>query len=65
MGIIDEKILAVSVLAVLYAITWLLKPQTVLRVIINTVLGIFTIFWVLDFFGIYPVTRILSSDLFH
>ena len=64
MSIIDGKILAVTVIGVFYAITWLLKPQTVLRVIINTVLSIFTIFWMLDFFGIYPVTKILPPNLF-
>jgi len=59
MEIINEKILAAAAIAVFYAITLLMKPQTVLKVIISTLLGIFTIIWVLDFFGIYPYTKFL------
>jgi hypothetical protein len=62
--IIDEKILAVTVIAVLYAITYLMKPQTVLRVIINTFLGICTIIWALDFFGLYPLSKIIPETFY-
>jgi uncharacterized membrane protein YbaN (DUF454 family) len=64
MGIIDEKIVAVSVIGVLYGISWLIKPQTILRVIINTVLGICTIIWALDFFGFYPISKIIPVNLY-
>jgi hypothetical protein len=63
MGIINEKVLAVTVIAVLYALTWLMKPQTVIKVIINILLGIISIIWVLDFFGIYPYTNFLPKQL--
>ncbi len=59
MEIINEKILAATAIAVFYALTRLMKPQTVIKVIINTVLGIITIIWALDFFGIYPYTKFL------
>lgn len=59
MGIINDKILVVTAIAVLYGLTWMMKSQTVLKVIINTVLGIITIVWVLDFFGIYPYSKFL------
>ena len=62
MGIINEKVLAVTVIAVLYALTWLMKPQTAVRVVINILLGIITIVWVLDFFGIYPYTNFLLKQ---
>jgi hypothetical protein len=64
MGIINGKILAVTVIAVLYALTWLMKPQTALKVVINIVLGIITIIWALDFFGIYPYTHFLHLNNF-
>lgn len=62
--IIDEKILALTVIAILYAITYLMKPQTILRVIINTLLGICTIIWALDFFGLYPVSKIIPVSFY-
>jgi hypothetical protein len=31
MGVIDEKVLAATIIAVLYAIAWLIKPQTILK----------------------------------
>ncbi len=65
MSIIDGKIVAVTIIGILYAIAWLLKPQTVIKVIINTLLGIVTIFWILDFFSIYPVTKILPANFFN
>jgi hypothetical protein len=64
MGIINGKILAVTIIAVLYALTWLMKPQTALKVVINVLLGIITIIWVLDFFGIYPYTNFLHLNNF-
>jgi hypothetical protein len=64
MGIINDKILIVTVIAVLYALTWMMKPQTVVKVIINTLLGIVTIIWVLDFFGIYPYSKFLHINNF-
>ncbi len=64
MYIIDEKVIAFSIIAILYAVTYLLKPQTVLRVIINTVLGIFTIIWALDFFGFYPLSKIIPVSFY-
>ena len=63
MGIINEKVLVVTIIAVLYALTWLMKPQTVPRAIINILLGIITIIWALDFFGIYPYTNFLPKQL--
>jgi hypothetical protein len=65
MSIIDGKIIAVTIIGIFYAVTWLLKPQTVIKIIINTLLGIITIFWTLDFFGIYPVTKILPANFFN
>ena len=64
MGIIDEKVLAVTVIGVLYAITWMMKPQTILRIVINTVLGIVTIIWALDFFGLYPLSKIIPLNFY-
>ncbi|RPI73929.1 MAG: hypothetical protein EHM47_04955 [Ignavibacteriales bacterium] len=64
MGIVDEKVLAVTVIAVLYAITWLLKPHTYLRVVINTLLGICIIIWALDFFGVYPLSKIVNLSFY-
>jgi hypothetical protein len=64
MGIINDKILVVTVIAVFYGLTWMMKPQTVLKVIINTVLGIITIVWALDFFGIYPYSKFLHLSNF-
>ncbi|OGU70296.1 MAG: hypothetical protein A2V93_11355 [Ignavibacteria bacterium RBG_16_34_14] len=64
MGIIDEKVLAVTVIGVLYAITWMMKPQTILRIVINTVLGIVTIIWALDFFGLYPLSKIIPVNFY-
>lgn len=63
MGIINEKVLAVTVIAVLYALTWLMKSQTALKAVINILLGIVTIIWVLDFFGIYSYTNFLPKQL--
>jgi hypothetical protein len=63
-GIIDEKVLAVTVIGVLYAITWMMKPQTILRIVINTVLGIVTIIWALDFFGLYPLSKIIPVNFY-
>jgi|GEM_PF-2161129 len=64
MGIIDEKVLAVTVLAVLYAISWLMKPESILRKLINTLLGICIIIWALDFFGLYPLSKILPASFY-
>lgn len=64
MDIIDEKVIAVTVLGVLYALTWLMKPQTILRIIINTILGIITIIWALDFFGLYPLSKLIQVDFY-
>ena len=64
MGIINDKILVVTVIAVFYGLTWMMKPQTVLKVIINTVLGIVTIVWALDFFGIYSYSKFLHLSNF-
>jgi hypothetical protein len=64
MGIINDKILVVTVIAVFYGLTWMMKPQTVLKVIINTVLGLITIVWALDFFGIYPYSKFLHLSNF-
>ena len=64
MGIINDKILIVTVIAVFYGLTWMMKPQTVLKVIINTVLGIVTIVWALDFFGIYSYSKFLHLSNF-
>ncbi len=64
MGIINEKVLAVTIIGVLYALTWLMKPQTILKVIINTLLGIITIIWALDFFGLYPVSKIIPLNFY-
>jgi len=64
MGIIDEKVLAVTVIGILYVITWMMKPQTILRLVINTVLGIVTIIWVLDFFGLYPISKIIPVNFY-
>ena len=62
--IIDEKILALTIIAVLYAITYMMKPQTILKVIINTLLGICTIIWALDFFGLYPFSKLISETFY-
>lgn len=64
MGIIDEKVLAVTVIAILYAISWLIKPQSILRILINTLLGICIIVWALDFFGLYPLSKILPVSFY-
>ena len=64
MGVIDEKVLAATIIAVLYAITWLIKPQTILRIVLNTVLGIISIIWVLDFFGFYPLSNIIELSFY-
>jgi hypothetical protein len=64
MSIINEKVLAVTVIGVLYALTWMMKPQTILRMIINTVLGIVTIIWALDFFGLYPFSKIIPVNFY-
>ena len=64
MGIINEKILALAIIAVFYALTLLMKPQTVPKVIISTLLGIVTIIWALDFFGIYPYSKFLHLNNF-
>ena len=64
MGIINEKVLVVAVIGVLYALTWMMKPQTILRMIINTVLGIVTLIWALDFFGLYPVSKIIPVNFY-
>jgi hypothetical protein len=64
MGIINEKILTLVIIAVFYALTLWMKPQTVPKVIISTLLGIVTIIWVLDFFGIYPYTKFLHINNF-
>ena len=64
MGIIDEKILAVSIIGILYAIAWLLKPQTILRIIIILFLWIVAIIWALDFFGLYPISRIIGVNIY-
>jgi hypothetical protein len=64
MGIINEKVLAVAVIGVLYALSWMMKPQTILRMIINTVLGIVTLIWALDFFGLYPVSKIIPVNFY-
>ena len=64
MGIINEKILAVTIIAILYALTRLMKPQSALKVIISTLLGIIAIIWVLDFFGIYPYNKYLHINNF-
>jgi hypothetical protein len=64
MGIINEKVLAVAIIGILYAITWLMKPQTILKVIINTVLGIVTIIWALDFFGLFSLSEIIPVNFY-
>lgn len=64
MGIINEKVLAVTIIAILYALTLLLKPQTILRIVIKTLLGIVSIIWALDFFGLYPVTKIIPINFY-
>ncbi len=64
MGIINEKVLAVAVIGVLYALTWMMKPQTMLIMIINTILGIVTIIWALDFFGLYPLSKIIPINFY-
>jgi hypothetical protein len=64
MSVINEKVLAVTVIGVLYALTWMMKPQTILRMIINTVLGIVTIIWALDFFGLYPLSKIIPVNFY-
>lgn len=64
MGIIDEKILAVSIIGILYAIAWLLKPQTILRIIIISFLWIVAIIWALDFLGLYPLSKIIGVDIY-
>jgi len=62
MGIINEKVLAVTIIGVLYALTWLMKPQTKFKGIINLLLGIITVIWILDFFGIYSYTNFLPKQ---
>jgi hypothetical protein len=42
----------------------MMKSHMVIKVIINTLLGIITIIWVLDFFGIYPYTKFLNINNF-
>lgn len=62
MGIINGKVLAITIIAVLYALVWLMKSQTALKVVINILLGLVTIIWVLDFFGIYSYTNFLPKQ---
>lgn len=64
MAIIDEKVLAATVIAVLYVLTWLFNTRTIVRVIINTVFGIAAIIWVLDFLGLYPVSKIIQTNFY-
>jgi hypothetical protein len=64
MPTINEKILTLAIIAVFYALTLWMKPQTVPKVIISTLLGIVTIIWALDFFGIYPYTKFLHLNNF-
>jgi hypothetical protein len=64
MAIIDEKILAVSVIGVLYVLSRLLKPQTILKVVITVILGIITLIWALDFFGLYPLSNLIEVDFY-
>jgi hypothetical protein len=64
MVIIDEKVLAVTVIGVLYVLTWLMKPQ-ILKIVFNTILGIITIIWALDFFGLYPLSKLIKLDFYN
>jgi uncharacterized membrane protein YbaN (DUF454 family) len=64
MGIVDEKVLAATIIAVLYAVSWFMKPQTVLKVILNTIFLIVSIIWVLDFFGLYPLSKIVRLNFY-
>jgi hypothetical protein len=61
MSVIDEKILFISVIGILYAIAWMLKPQTVMRFVITSMLGIVAVLWLLDFFEIYPFGEIAKE----
>jgi hypothetical protein len=63
MVIIDEKVLAITVIGVLYVLTWLMKPQ-ILKIVFNTILGIITIIWALDFFGLYPLSKLIKLDFY-
>jgi hypothetical protein len=64
MGIINEKVLAVTIIGVLYAIAWMLKPETILRFVIIISLWIVAIIWALDFFGFYPLSKIIHVDFY-
>lgn len=64
MGIVNEKVLAIAIIGILYALTWLMKTQSILKVIINTVLGIFAIIWALDFFGLYPLSKLIPPNFY-
>jgi hypothetical protein len=63
MGIIDGKILFISALGILYAVAWMLKPQTILRTVITYMLGIIAVLWVLDFFEVYPFGEVTKEFL--
>jgi hypothetical protein len=55
MEVVNEKVLIVTFIAVFYVVTSLVKPQTILRRILNSVLVILIIIWALDFFNIYLI----------
>lgn len=61
MNIIDEKILFISVVGILYAIAWMLKPQSFLRTLITYLLSIVAILWVADFFEVYPFGEVAKQ----
>ena len=63
MDVIDEKIVVISILGIIYVISSFFKVNFSLKIILNTILSVILIFWLLDFFNIYSLFEILGDKL--
>jgi hypothetical protein len=55
MTVLDEKVIAVTIIGILYILQWVLESKTVFRFIINFFLVVTIVVCLTDLFGIYPV----------
>ncbi len=60
MDIIDEKIIVISILGIIYVISSFIKISSSIRIILNTIITLFLIIWLVDFFNIYPLLELLG-----
>ena len=63
MDVINEKVIAIAVLGVIYVVSSFFKVGPTLRIILNGFISLLLILWLLDFFNIYPVLKIIGYTL--